>query len=446
MKNNERKSFSEQTDKDGRIDLGKFSENQKKVKKPNVFKVLFRKNKAFDLNSDSDERPTVDAEAKKISERFNMAYNLLWLVFILFVVLFFVFFGDGITTGSMQYMFRDMFGHGDALGSADEYYFSVNDNAVFADFSGVPVVAGSDRVVIFAPDGSHQYSDESKYALPEIRTSDKYILIYDKNGTAFAVYDAFGERYSEAEEGGRIYCGALADNGTYAIARKGSEYNSEIAIYNSNFELISHNKKNNRVASLDIKEDGSEIVLLSYLVTADGKVESELILCGASSDTPRKLVTFNHGMPLECKYLENGGIAILFDDMLCILDKDGNKTASCAVNINETYMYALADDGALGYCERIHEDSDMFSFELVRLAGNTMKKFKYTVNGRVVGLNMYGDYAYIITEHFVVRLDASELKKAETYKTDGRIYSFVIISGDEYICFADSIEKIDFAK
>ncbi len=444
MKNdNQRKKISE--NKDGRIDFGKFSENHKKPKKTNVFKVLFRKNKAFDLHTESDEKPTVDAEAKKISERFNAAYNVLWLVLIAFVVLFFVFFGDGITTGSMQYMFRNMFGHGDGLGSATEYYFSVNDNATLGDFSGVPVVAGSDRVVIFAPDGSHQYSDESTYALPVVKTSEKYILIYDQSGTAFALYDAFGVRYSQGD-GGRIYCGDVADNGTSIVARKGREYNSEVAIYNSNFDLLNLIKKNNRVAALDIKDDGSEIMILSYSVTADGRTESELMLLDTKSDSPRRLIAFDEGMPLECKYLENGGIALLFNDILCIIDGDGNKIASCAVNIKETYMYELSDNGQLAYCVRSRNDADIFSFDLVRLSQDGMKKSQCTVNGRVVGLNMYGDYAYIITENFAMKLDASDLENKEIFQTNEKIHSFAIISGDEYICFVDSIVKIDFAK
>ena len=443
MKNNERKNFSEPSDKGGRIDLGKFSENPKKVKKTNVFKLLFKKNKAFDLSSDSDEKPTVDAEAKKISERFNVAYNVLWIVLIAFVVLFFVFFGDGITTGSMQYMFRNMFGHGDALGSVSEYYFSVNDNAVIGDFSGVPVLAGSDRVVIFAPDGSHQFSDESSYSLPVVKTSDKYILIYDQGGSEFAIYDAFGTRYSQ-DAPGRIYCGALADNGNSIIARRGSEYNSEIAIYSPNFEMINLIKKNNRVASLDIKDDGSEIALLSYSVGASGNVESELMLLETSSDTPKKLTLFNEGMPLECKYLEDGGVALLFDDALCILDSEGNRTASCTVDIKESCDYFLANDGSLIYYMKGYGDASSFVATFVRLSESSMKKAEYTDTGKVVTLNIHGDYAYIITEYSVIRLGAPDLQNKDIYIADRIIHSFAIISDDTYVCFADSIVKISF--
>ncbi len=440
--NQRRKNFSEQNQKDGKIDLKRFSENDEKEKKQNVFKVLFRKNKAFDLHSDADERPTVDAEAKKISERFNLAHNLLWIVLIVFVVIFFAFFSDSITTGSMQHMFRNMFGHGDVTGSVSEYYFSVNENAVFDGFSGVPVMAGSDRVVIFAPDGSHQYSDESKYSVPELKTSDKYILIYDKNGGMYGIYDAFGIRHSES--GNRIYGGALADDGTYAIARKGNEYNSEISIYTSNFELLNLIKKNNRVASVDIKADGSELMLLTYSVAPSGSVESELMLLETRSDSPRKLFTLNEGMPLECKYLENGQIALLFDDMLSILSSDGEEISSITVDVDEMYMYELFDNGALAFFERVHEDSDKFLFKFIKLDENGVKRAECAVSSRALDLNMYGDYAYIITEHEAVKFDTLNAEKVGSYQSDKKIYSLFTSSEKEYICFVDSIKEIKF--
>ncbi len=447
MKKNEdkrREDLSDRGEEDGRIDLRKFSENDEKEKKQNVFKVLFRKNREFDSHSDSDERQTVDAEAKKISDRFNLAHNLLWLFIIVFVVVFFTFFGDGITTGSMQHMFRNMLGRGDVSGGVSEYYFSVNENAVLDEFSGVPVIAGSDRVVIFAPDGSHQYSCESEYLMPEIRTSEKYILIYDKNGGIYGIYDAFGERRSES--GNRIYCGAVADDGTYAVARKGNEYNSEISIYTSNFELLNLIKKNNRVAAIDIKEDGSEIMLLTYSISPAGNIESELMLLETRSDSPRKLITFDEGMPLECRYLENGQIVLLFDGMLSLLNKDGGEISSIAVNVDEMYMYELFDNGDLAFFERVHEDSDKFTYKFIKLGENGVKRSEYAVDARVVDLNMYGDYAYIITEHEVIRLDASSFEKSGSYRSDRKIHSLLTVSGEEYICFSDSIEKIGFGE
>lgn len=426
-----------------KIDFKRFSENREKQKKQNVFKVLFKKNKAFDSASDADERPTLDVEAKKISERFSLAHNILWIVLILFVVTYFAFFSDSITTGSMQHMFRNMLGHGDALGSSDKYGFSVNDNAVFAEFSGVPVMAGSDRVVIFAPDGSHQYSDESPYALPEIKVSDKYILIYDRSGNSFGIYDAFGTRYTE-NSGGKIYSAALADNGTYVVGRKGNEYNSEISIYTSNFELVNLIKKNNRVASLDIKKDGSEIMLLTYSVSPEGDVESELMLLETRSDSPRKLFTLNEGMPLECKYLADGRIVLLFDDTISVLDGDGKQIASMAIDIASSYIYALSERGELGYFSRGYVDSDKLTFHMLRLDENGVKRSQHDVSGKVTRLNMYSDFAYIITENKAIRISTGDTGDVSYFVSERKMYSLVRISGKEYIAFSDALEKIEF--
>lgn len=427
-----------------RIDFRKFAPQKEKSKKTNVFKLLFKKNKVFELSSDSDERPTVDIEAKKISERFGLAYSILWIVLIVFVVTYFAFFSDSITTGSMQSVFRNMLGHGKVEEAVPNYGYSVNDNAVFAEFAGVPVIAGSDRVVIFAPDGSHQFSDESSYALPAVKTSEKYVLIYDTLGGAFGIYDAFGPRYTE-KDGARIIDGAVSDNGSCVIARKGSEYNSEISVYTPNFELLNLIKKNNRVASIDMKPDGSEIMVLSYYVYPDGNVESELMLLEVRSDAPRKLITLNEGMPLECRYLDSGRILLLFDDMISLLDKDGNEITSMSIDVSSMFSYTLSEKGELLYLTSSYSNTEDFTLDLLRLEENGVKKYQYKISGRPDTLNTHGNSAYIITKKKVLRLDTDGLKNAAAVSGNKKIYGVVVINGKEYVAYADSLIMSEFA-
>lgn len=444
FKKNKNKNSSENIN-DGRIDLRKISENEGNEKKTNVFKLFFKSSKASDSYLSTDERPTVDVGAKKISEKFNVAHNVLWVVLVAFVVIFIAFFSDSITTGSMQHMFRNMLGQGANEVDTEGFYFSVNDNAFYGAMSGIPVVVGKDRVVIFSPDGSHEYSAISEYNVPKTDISDKYMLVCDIDGTLYGVYDEFGLRHSDLT-GNTITAGAIADDGTHVVARKGNEYTSEITVYTSKFETLNLIKKNNKVASLDIKADASEIMLLTYDVAPTGETESELMLLEKNSDSARKLLTFERGTPLECKYLQNGEIALLFDDSFCILNADGETISSYAIDVNEMYIYELSDSGALLYAERTATYSEDFMFTLVAKDGKGLKKEQYGMIARPVSLNMYGDYAYIITENSIVKLSASELKKIGVYESESRLYSLIMLSGKEYACHSGSIIRIDFKK
>ena len=425
----------------GMIDLRKISEHEENEKKQNVLKILFKNRKHNEKYSSDEDRSVVDVEAEKISERFNTAHTVLWIVLLLFVVIFCVFFSEGITTGNMQHMFRNMFVRSETSEGASSYYFSINENAVFGGFAEVPVVAGSDRIVIFSPDGSHEYSAESKYSLPAMITSDKYVLIYDKSGKSYGIYDEFGLCHFEST-GGKIYGGMIAYDGTYALARKGSEYMTEITVYNFNFEVMTAIKKNNAYASMDIKNNGSEIMLVTYSVLPDGNVESELMLLKNGEKSPRVLLTLENGTPIECKYLEGDRIAILFDKAFCIFDKDGNMLSSCALNINDIYIYNISDEGRLLLAERIYKSSSTFRVEMIKLNDVGMKKIHYTLNDTPVGLNMYGDYAYIITEHKVIRLDKEDFDNEDVFVSDRKLYSLIFVSGDEFVCMADSALKI----
>ena len=428
---------------DGRINLSKISESEESEKKQNILKILFKNRKHKEKYSSDEERPTVDAEAKKISERFNVAHNSLWIVLLTFVVIFCIFFSEGVSTGNMQHILRNMFGRGEVTESISNYYFSINKNAVFDSFSNIPIVAGSDRIVVFSPDGSHEYSKESQYLLPALKTSSMIALVYDKGGNAYGIYDEFGQRHFE-ESDSKIYGGAVANDGTYAISRKGKEYMTEITVYTSNFEVVTSIKKNNAFASMDIKDNGTEIMLVTYSVFPNGNVESEIMLLKNGEKTPRKLLTLENGTPIECKYLENGNIALLFDKSYCIFDKDGNMLSSCAVDISNIYMYNISDDGKLLTAQRIYGGTDTYKIELTNLDGVSMTKLKYTLKNKPVKLNMYGDYAYIITEHKIIRLGAENFNDEKIYHSDKKINGLVFISKDAFVCTADSISKINW--
>ncbi len=429
-----------------RIDLRKISENpsssSKKVKNQNVLTDIFSSRKKSRKYSYDDEHPVIDVEAKKISERFNRAHNAMWIVLIAFVIIFTLIFGESMTTGSMQHMFRNVFSGSKNEENVSNYYFSVNDNAVFAQFASVPVIAGSDRVIIFSPDGNHQYSEESDYALPEIVTSDKYILIYDKGEKTYGIYNEFGLIYSE-NKGNKLYGAVIANDGSYALARRGESHMTEVSVYNSSFVKTASIKKDSAYAAMDVKKDGSEIMIITYSVEGDGNVKSELLLLPKDATTPRASLPFNEGTPLACTYTSDGNIAILFDSFFCLLDKDGKTLMSCDVNINDMYMYHLSSGGYLSLMKRQYGNASIFTYELIKLDRDSMKKREYTLDDRPVGVNISGAYAYIITEKRITRLAVDNFRNEAVYNSDREIFSLLFIGEKRYICLTDEICKID---
>lgn len=427
---------------DGFIDIKKIADSEENEKKQSVFKLLFKGTKKNERQENTDDRPIVDAYAKKQSDRFGTVSSVLWVALTLFVVLFLTFFGDKITTGSMQRAFRDMLGRGETQNGVSEYYFSINDNASFGSLSGIPIIAGSDRVVIFAPDGTHQYSDESIYSLPKLETSGDYAIIYDRAGNSFGVYDSLGVKYTE-KEGNAIYSATVSDSGSFAVARHGNDYTSEIKVYTPDMKVRNLIKKNNRVASMDMNGKTGEIALLTYSVTYDGRVESELMILDTESDAPKKIINLEEGLPIECRYLDNGNIVILFEDFLTLVDANGKTVSSRALDCGDMHMYKLSDTGALVYAKRIADNSERFSVHTVLMSENSVKSFDLSVDGGLVGLNISKETAYIITESSAVSVNMSSGKDKKVYNSSEKLKYFIEMSDETYACFATSIKKAE---
>ena len=91
----------------------------------------------------------------------------------------------------------------------------------------------------------------------------------------------------------------------------------------------------------------------------------------------------------------------------------------------------------------IYGSSNTFKIELIKLDGVGMKKSEYTLKEEPIELNMYEDYAYIITERKVMRHDADNFDEMQIFESDRRLLSIIFISGDEYVFTSDSLFRID---
>jgi hypothetical protein len=194
---------------------------------------------------------------------------------------------------------------------------------------------------------------------------------------------------------------------------------------------------------MDMNGKTGEIALLTYSVSYDGKVESELMILDTESDAPKKIINLDEGLPIECRYLDNGNISVLFEDCLTLVDPLGGTFSSCALDCTDMYSYKLSDTGALVYAKRVADNSEKFSVHTVLMSENSVKSFSLLIDGRLVGLNISRETAYIITERSAVSVNMSSGKDKKVYSSDEKLKYFIEISDEIYACFATSIKKTE---
>jgi hypothetical protein len=118
--------------------------------------------------------------------------------------------------------------------------------------------------------------------------------------------------------------------------------------------------------------------------------------------------------------------------------------SSCAVDIVGAHIYSISDNGELLTSHRIYGGFDNYKIELICLDGVSITRMQYKMKDKPIKLNMYGDYAYIITEHEAIRLGAENFNDKKIYRSDKKIEDLIFISKDAFICTADCILKIDW--
>ena len=73
-----------------------------------------------------------------------------------------------------------------------------------------------------------------------------------------------------------------------------------------------------------------------------------------------------------------------------------------------------------------------------------MTKLQYLLKNKPAKLNMYEGYAYIITEHQIIRLGAENFNDEKIYRSDKKIGDLIFIAEDTFACMSDCILKVDW--
>ena len=207
---------------------------------------------------------------------------------------------------------------------ADEYYFDVGRNRVFADLGGSPVAAGTLGVQVLDAGGDEVFRDSFRMSYPAISALGGRAVVFDISGTSLRVLSKT-EIIVSLETGGPIVSASINQNGWIAVCTQetvGSKglvtvYNNEgRAEYKVNFAR-------GYVLSAQLSPDNRSIVILN--LTDDG---SRFSFYNLSSEEVERVFDLPGVLILDMRYLASGEVRAISKDALMIV---GNNNASAEI-------------------------------------------------------------------------------------------------------------------
>lgn len=260
---------------------------------------------------------------ENISAGLGIVQVLLYLSLFAFVVLSFLTNSNLITYQNFYHFFQDLNASAERVDifSHDSVSYSTDEEQSFTLYRKGLAVAGNTSVTIFSATGRQLVSHGIQYNDPVAVGSGKYLLVYERGGKQYSLYNANTQMHAGETEY-PISGAAVSDSGMYALISSASDANSAVYLYNNRFALINIYKKGGNVLDVAISPDGHRIALLT-VSPASGGVSTSLMVAepGKGSAIAERVIASSIG--LECHFTDDGKIAALCTTGVAYLSASG---------------------------------------------------------------------------------------------------------------------------
>ena len=277
---------------------------------------------------------TATAPAAKLSKVRNEYYEnisaglgilqvILYLTLFAFVVLSFLSNTKLITYQNFYHFFQDLNASAERVDifSHDSVSYSTDEEQSFTLYRKGLAVAGNTGVTIFSATGRQLVSHGIQYNDPVAVGSGKYLLVYERGGKQYSLYNANTQMHTGETEY-PISGAAVSDSGMYALISSASDANSAVYLYNNRFSLINIYKKGGNVLDAAISSNGDRIAVLT-VTPHSGGVSTSIMLAepGKGSAIAESVIASSVG--IQCSFTESGKLAVLCTSGLAYLSSNG---------------------------------------------------------------------------------------------------------------------------
>ena len=260
---------------------------------------------------------------ENISAGLGIAQVVLYLSLFAFVVLSFLTNSNLITYQNFYHFFQDLNASAERVDifEHDSVSYSTDEEQSFTLYRKGLAVAGNTGVTIFSATGRQLVSHGIQYNDPVAVGSGKYLLVYERGGKQYSLYNANTQMHTGETEY-PILGAAVSNSGMYALISSASDANSAVYLYNNRFALINIYKKGGNVLDAAISADGRRIALLT-VSPSEGGVSTSVMLAepGKGEAIAERVIASSLG--IRCHFTEADKLVVLTTTGLGYLSNSG---------------------------------------------------------------------------------------------------------------------------
>ena len=203
---------------------------------------------------------------------------------------------------------------------AEEYFFDVGRDRVFANLEGRPAAAGTLGVQVLDAAGEETLKDPFRMATPALYARDGLAIAFDIGGTAVRVFNN-EEILASVEAAGPIISASVNRNGWFCVcAQEGGGYKGTATVYNgSGSKEYRVSLASGYVLSAELSPDNRNLAVLNLTVGG-----SRVTFYDLSSDSTDNVYELPGRLIVDIRYLNSNELLVITDGAMTVIDRHGS--------------------------------------------------------------------------------------------------------------------------
>lgn len=332
-----------------------------------------------------------------VSRRYGVARLVIIVVLVVFILASLIFGYREFTYENIYYFFKDL----DTVLSSDSYTaqsinYGSGEKRGYTAFKGGIAVADKYSVSVYSSTGRRTAEFNVGYFQPQLRVSDKYLLIYESGGASFCVCNSFTRLYSETLATD-IYAADISALGEVLVHTYDSQYRAVLYLYDSGFQRAAAYYIRDYVTSAAVSADGKYVVAAT--VSAEGgEYISELRAYRRNSTEPIVICSVRGELAMKCGAF-SGGFYLLTDRGVRIMDTSGEELLRLELPGERSMILCDTGDRCLAVISR---DGAGYYMSYVPFGGQSVT---VKLDAEPLALDVYKKEVYVLFDGVAVRYD-----------------------------------------
>lgn len=330
----------------------------RKISLIRVFSQVFHRAPLLDDESNKDDLRHVDLSEhitdvgyhQEISFRYHSAQMIAIMLLAVYIAVSVLTNAELLSADNLIYFTKDLsssFAQQESEARQSMVFAADEQNEQVLYRNGLAVL-GSQKLTVFTASGRESHAHALTYRTPRLVSSGRYLVAYDLGGRELSLYNSFTCVKTIKTEN-NIRSVAACNQGYYAVVTDGTEYASEVLLYNENHRMTNRYRLKEYTLMAAMRADGNQISLIS-VSTQGGRMQTHISQVSPGEETWGNSCVIKDVYPVACDYTEDGGLLLVTANAIYLLNSQLEIVNSCAFSSSEVLSFRADSQGCVLIC------------------------------------------------------------------------------------------------